>query len=238
MGAAAAPQQSRRARLRAETSAEIKAVALRLLGEGGPDAISLRAIAREMGMTAGAIYGYYDSRDTLVTALIGDVYGSLLDAVETARDAVPADDPAGRVVAWGMALRAWALDHPEGFRLIYGDPVPGYRAPEDSPAAEANHRACAGLTGLVAAAWPRAGKVQPGAAEWSDFDDALVRQVKAEFPGLPPGAVALSLRVWARMHGPVALEVYGHLGRQARDPEGLYRAELDDLVRSLGLTTR
>ncbi|GAA1368552.1 TetR/AcrR family transcriptional regulator [Streptomyces beijiangensis] len=234
MNPPAAPQ-SRRERLRAETSAEIKDIALKLLGEGGPDAISLRAIAREMGMTAGAIYGYYENRDTLVTALITDVYGTLLDTAEAARDKVPATDPAGRIVAWGMAVRAWALANPEGFRLIYGDPVPGYRPPAEGPVAEAGHRACAALTGLVAAAWPKARKLQSATSAWSDFDPALVAQVREEFPGLPPEALALSLRVWARMHGPVSLEVYGHLGRQSRDLTALYRAELADLVRSLGL---
>jgi AcrR family transcriptional regulator len=90
---------SRRERLRAETSQEIKTSALKLMAEDGPDAISLRAIAREMGMTAGAIYGYYATRDELITTLIFDVYTSLVDTVEAARDACPADDPDGRLMA-------------------------------------------------------------------------------------------------------------------------------------------
>ncbi|WP_326825360.1 TetR/AcrR family transcriptional regulator [Streptosporangium sp. NBC_01756] len=229
---------SRRERLRAETAAEIKTVALRLMAEGGPDAITLRAIAREMGMTAGAIYGYYETRDTLVSALITDVYTSLVDTVEAARDAVPADDAAGRILAWGQTLREWALANPEGFRLIYGDPVPGYQVPEGGAAAEAAHRACAGLTGLVAAAWPQAVARQPGGYDWTDFDPILTGLVRAEFPGLPPAAVALALRVWGRMHGLVALEVYGHLRGQTRDAGRVYLDELRDLTRSLGLGER
>jgi AcrR family transcriptional regulator len=229
------PVLSRRERLRAETAAEIKAVALRLMSEGGPDAISLRAIAREMGMTAGAIYGYYDTRDTLVSALIKDVYTSLVDAVETARDVLPADDPAGRILAWGQTLREWALVNPEGFRLIYGDPVPGYQEPEGGAAAEAAHRACAGLTGLVAAAWPQAVIRQPGEYDWTDFDPILVGLVREEFPELPPAAVALALRVWGRMHGLVALEIYGHLRSQVKDPGRIYLDELRDLTRGLGI---
>lgn len=227
---------NRRDRLRAETTAEIKAIALKLMAAGGPDAISLRAIAREMGMTAGAIYSYFATRDDLVTTLIGDVYTALVDAAEAARDAVPAGDPSGRILAWAQTVREWALANPEGFRLIYGDPVPGYQAPADGPATEAEHRACAGLTGLVAAAWPHA-EHQAGGGDyaWSDFDAGLAGSIQETFPGLPPAAVALTLRVWGRMHGLVALEIYGHLRQLILDPAAVYRDEIVDLITSLGL---
>jgi AcrR family transcriptional regulator len=229
--------RSRRERLRAETSAEIKTIALNLMSEGGPDAITLRAIAREMGMTAGAIYGYYATRDELITTLITDVYTSLVDTVEAARDARPAGDAAGRMLAWAQAFREWAIANPEGFRLIYGDPVPGYQAPEGGPAAEAERRACTGLTGLVAAAWPHAELLQStGDHQWTDFHPKLAEEVRQEFPDLPPAAVALALRVWGRMHGLVALEIYGHLRFQAHEPARLYRAEMLDMLTSMGLT--
>jgi AcrR family transcriptional regulator len=229
---------SRRERLRAQTTQEIKSIALKLMAEGGPDAISLRAIAREMGMTAGAIYGYYPTRDDLITTLIIDVYTSLVDTVEAARDARLADDAAGRILAWAEAFREWSIANREGFRLIYGDPVPGYQPPEGGPAAEAEHRACAGLTDLVAAAWPHANTVQNGGGhQWSDFEPDLVAEVRESFPDLPPAAVALALRVWGRMHGLVTLEIYGHLRMQTRNPAKLYRAEMLDLVTSLGLTS-
>src|SRR2546428_11850071 len=108
--------KGRRERLRAETTAEIKKVALELMASGGPDAITLRAIAREMGMTAGAIYGYFPTRDDLVTTLISDVYTSLVDKAEAARDALSPGDAGGRILAWGMAFREWSLANPEGFR--------------------------------------------------------------------------------------------------------------------------
>ncbi|MFC8823904.1 TetR/AcrR family transcriptional regulator [Streptomyces sp. NPDC057137] len=229
--------QNRRARLRAETTQEIKSVALALMSSGGPDAITLRAIAREMGMTANAIYGYYATRDDLVTTLIAEVYTSLVDVAEAARDALPAEDSAGRILAWATAFRQWALDNPEGFRLVYGDPVPNYRPPEGGPAAEAARRACAGLTGLVATAWPQAVARQSDESyEWSDFAPSLAAAVREDFPDLPPVAVALALRVWGRMHGLVSLEIYGHLGGQTGAPEKIYRAEMLDLVRSLGLS--
>lgn len=232
------PTPSRRARLRAQTSDEIKAIALKLLAEGGPDAISLRAIAREMGMTAGAIYSYFATRDDLVTTLIGDVYGAVVDAAEAARDAVPESDPGGRILAWAQAMREWAAANPEGFRLIYGDPVPGYQAPGDGPGKAAELRACTGLVGLVAAAWPAAAALQADGRRyaWNDFDPGLVGHVREDFPGLPPEALALTLRVWGRMHGLMALEIYGHLRPLVHDPAAVYRDEMRDLIASLGLT--
>jgi AcrR family transcriptional regulator len=209
---------SRRERLRAETIREIKAIALRLLAEGGPDAIALRAIAREMGMTAGAVYGYFATRDDLISALIS------------------VDDPGGRIVAWGEAVRGWAVEHPAEFRLVYGDPVPGYRPPPGGPAAEAELRACTGLVGLAAAVWPhRRGRAAEAHFEWADFGPELTGHIRAEFPALPPAGLAFALRMWGRMHGLVALEVYGHLLPQTADPAKLFRAEMDELIDDLGL---
>lgn len=226
----------RRARLRAETTAEIKAIALRHMAAGGPDAISLRAIARDMEMSGSAIYSYFDTRDTLITDLINDVYTSLVDHVESARDALPTEDTAGRILAWGHAVRDWSLANPNGFRLIYGDPVAGYKAPDGGPAPDAAKRACLGLTGLVAAAWPHAQALQADShVQWTDFAPNLTTTVRARFPDLPPAALALGLRVWGRMHGLIALELYGHLGPQANDPARLFSAEMLDLIRSLGL---
>lgn len=106
---------------------------MELMASGGPEAITLRAIAREMGMTANAIYGYFATRDDLVTVLIGDVYTELADAVDTAWESASADSPATRIQGWAGAFRNWALANPEGFRLVYGDPVPGYDTPTGAP---------------------------------------------------------------------------------------------------------
>jgi len=232
-----ASTQSRRARLRVQTAQEIKTTALDLMAKGGPDAITLRAIAREMGMTANAIYGYYATRDELVTKLIADLYTSFVDGAEAARDTRPAKDAAGRILAWAEAFRQWALANPAGFRLVYGDPVPGYQAPPEGAAAEAEQRACMGLTGLVAGAWPSAERTQTHEEyQWSDFDPGLVATIRDQFPDLPPAAVALALRVWGRLHGLVSLEIYGHLRNQTVEPGKVYRSEICDLIRSLGLT--
>ncbi|MFD9904894.1 TetR/AcrR family transcriptional regulator [Streptomyces sp. NPDC059063] len=235
--ATAGGTRGRRERLRAETTAEIKKVALDLMASGGPDAITLRAIAREMGMTANAIYGYFATRDDLVTTLVSDVYTALADAVDTAWSATTVEAPAARIQAWAHAFRDWSLANPEGFRLIYGDPVPGYRAPDGGAAPDAAHRVCTGLAGLAAAAWPDAEHLYvDGDFAWSDFDPGLLAKVRPAFPDLPPAAVALALRIWGHLHGLVSLEVYGHLRTQTVSPDKLFRAELAALIRSLGLT--
>ncbi|MFG2863579.1 TetR/AcrR family transcriptional regulator [Streptomyces sioyaensis] len=231
--------RGRRERLRAETTAEIKSVALALMATGGPDAITLRAIAREMGMTANAIYGYFATRDDLVTALIRDVYGALADVVDAAWEAAPPDDPAARIRAWSDAFRGWALANPEGFRLVYGDPVAGYQAPEGGAAPDAARRVCLGVTALAAAAWPHTEHLHRDSRfEWSDFDPGLLDKVRPAFPALPPAGVALALRLWARLHGLVSLEVYGHLHTQTGSPQKLYQEELDQVVRALGIPGR
>lgn len=227
---------SRRERLRAETTREIKAIALRQMADGGPGAISLRGIAREMGMTPRAIYSYFSTRDDLITALISGIAASLAEAVETASNAVPDTDPGGRLMAWGQALREWALAHPESFRLFYGHPIPGYQPPDDGPVDRTARRVCRDLTRLVAIAWPHARHHQPEDTSWSDLHPDYVAKIQADLPDVPPAAAALALRVWGRMHGLVALEIDGHIHPVAGNPAALHRAEMLDLVRSLGLT--
>ncbi|MGW4796750.1 TetR/AcrR family transcriptional regulator [Nonomuraea sp. NPDC004297] len=230
--------QGRRERLRAETTAEIKQVALKLMATGGPDAITLRAIAREMGMTANAIYGYFATRDELVTTLINEVYTALADAVDAAWAESSAAGPADRIRTWARAFRVWALANPEGFRLVYGDPVPGYQAPEGGPAPDAAYRVCTGIAALADTAWPHVGHAHAASDfQWSDFDDGLLGKVRPAFPGLPPAGLALALRIWARLHGLVSLEIYGHLRGQTVSPDKLFEEELAQLVRSLGIRT-
>jgi AcrR family transcriptional regulator len=228
---------TRRARVRAATTEEIKQTARRLLVAQGPEAVSLRAIAREMGMTANAIYGYFATRDDLVTTLINDVCTALADAVDAAWEATSADDPATRIRAWASAFRNWSLGNPQGFRLIFGDPVPGYRAPDGGPAPDAVRRICTGLTALAAAAWPYAAHLyRDSRFDWSDFDPGLLDDVRPAFPELPPAAVALALRIRGHLHGFVSLEVYGHMRTMTLTPDKLFQEELTQLLHALALT--
>lgn len=225
---------SRRARLRAETATEIKSIALRELAENGPGGISLRAIARDMGMTAGAIYSYFETRDALITALMIDIHNSLADAELAAFSAAPADDPGAQLRAIAMAYRDWAVANTAEFQLIYGDPIPGYRMPADGPAREAAHRACVLLTNIVALGWEAAAPSEPsGTVTWTDLDPVLAAEIKETHPGLPPEAPALSIRLWARIHGLVTLEIYGHLNNLTPRPAAIFAADMQALTTAL-----
>lgn len=229
---------NRRERLRASTVQEIKSIATALMNEGGPDAVTLRAIARQMGFTATALYSYYPTRDALLTALTIDECQTLVDTVEAARDAVAPDDKAGRLLAWTAALRNWALGNPAGFRLIFGDPVAGYRAPADGPVTLVEHRACSGFVALIAAAWPAAPAVTTTEHDWADFPTMFMQDVRAAFPAVPAAAAALALRQWATLHGLLAMEIRGRLAVHTRRPDQLYHAAVAEMLTALRLSTK
>src|SRR6185312_17499730 len=129
MNAAKSPAPSLRARVRAEMIGEIKRVALEHLARDG-SALSLRAVARDMGMVSSAVYRYFPSRDELLTALIIDAYDSVGAAAELDEADARRTDYAARWMATARAVREWAVTHPQEFALIYGSPVPGYQAPQ------------------------------------------------------------------------------------------------------------
>ena len=123
-----------RERARTEITQEILDAARGYLATDGAPALSLRAIARDLGMASSALYRYFDSRDALLTRLIIDAYDSLGAAAEASESVVDRADLAGRFTAICHAVRAWALAHPNEYALIYGSPVPGYVAPTDTVA--------------------------------------------------------------------------------------------------------
>ena len=126
------PAQGVRARVRAEMRASILDTARRHLAQEGASGLSLRAVARELGMASSAVYRYFPNRDALLTALIIDAYDSLGAAVEAAEATVPRADLLGRWVQIARSVRGWALEHPTLYALVYGSPVPGYAAPQDT----------------------------------------------------------------------------------------------------------
>jgi AcrR family transcriptional regulator len=123
-----------RARVRAEMTDEIKGAARRQLATEGAN-LSLRAIARELGVVSSALYRYFASRDELLTALIIDAYNAIGEAGERADAAITErPDLTRRWLAVANAWREWALAHPAEYALIHGSPVPGYAAPADTVA--------------------------------------------------------------------------------------------------------
>ncbi|GGV19844.1 hypothetical regulatory protein, TetR family [Streptomyces spectabilis] len=213
---------SRRARHRAQTTAEIKATALKHLVEGGTDAVALRGIARDMGMAPGTFYSYFDTREALLAALAADAYRALAAHLRTAREG--AREPAGRALAHGLAYRAWALAHPQEFRLLFSGRSPHAQTRDST---EAEYELCLGIVEIA---------TTEGAADtaspysWGDFDPAFTEVARAAFPALTPAVLARSLRLWGRLHGLVTLEIDGLLRPQITDPERLYRDELADIT--------
>lgn len=198
-----------RERVRAELTREITEIARRQLGTAGAAGLSLRAVAREMGMVSSAIYRYFPSRDDLLTALIIDGYNALGEAVERADAAVPASDHGGRWLAVCRAVREWALAHPHEYALLYGSPVPGYEAPQDTvPAAlrdtivfarivtEAHH---AGALDPAA----------PGPAAPPVIADDMARVRQAVRLDVPDDVAARGLTAWAALYGTVGFELFG-----------------------------
>ncbi|MFD0372321.1 TetR/AcrR family transcriptional regulator [Streptomyces sp. NPDC127114] len=225
---------TRRARLRQQTIAEIKEAALKALAESGPAGITLRGIARELGMTAAALYGYFDTRDQLISTLAADAYNELADSHEAALAALPPEEAGRRVRAVCDTFRTWSVANPAAFRLIYGDGLPGFSPPAE--VTEAARRCCMALLAVVAGAWDHVpAALREDEAEWADFQESLVAPAREQFPQLPPQALGLTLRIWGRMYGPVMLEVFGHLGQQIVDPAQVYRREVEAIIEMLGL---
>ncbi|MFN2562812.1 MAG: TetR/AcrR family transcriptional regulator [Jatrophihabitans sp.] len=229
----ARPTLSPRAQARAETTEQIKQIARRHLAEEGPN-LSLRAVARDLGVVSSAVYRYFASRDDLLTALIVDGYISMADAIEQAEAVVPRRDLAGRWVAIGRAARLWALDHRHEYALLYGSPVPGYAAPQATiePASRPV---------VLALAILRAG-LERGVLE--PPSDRLPRTVRADLEGIaattgfeavPAALMARALSEWALLFGTISFELFGRLVNAVTDYEAYFDHQLRVMTRRLGL---
>jgi AcrR family transcriptional regulator len=198
-----------RARVRAEITEEIKAAARRHLAADGAN-LSLRAVARDMGMVSSALYRYFASRDELLTALIIDAYNSIGAAVEAADAGVARGDLRRRWYAICHAVRDWALANPAEYALIFGSPVPGYAAPQDTigPASRTPIALVAILVDGVAAGTLSTPE-RPPAPESLRIDAARLRD--STFPGVPEDLLILGMVGWIHLFGAVSFELFGQL---------------------------
>jgi AcrR family transcriptional regulator len=198
-----------RERARAELTREIKEEARRQVAADGAQGLSLRAVARQLGMVSSAVYRYYPSRDSLLTALIIDAYDSLGAAVETADAGQPRSDLRGRWRAICHSARNWAVAGPHEYALIYGSPVPGYRAPQETIAPAS--RAGLILGRLLADAW--AGHVIGEAAAGPPLSPQLAEQgaalAAAIAPAVPGPVVLRGLIAWTQLFGMISFELFG-----------------------------
>ncbi len=220
-----------RARARIEVTAAIKEEARRQLAKEGATKLSLRAVARELGMASSALYRYFPSRDDLLTALIIDSYESLGEAAEAARDAAADAGPVRRWTVLCEGVRTWALTHPHEYALIYGTPVPGYSAPETTVPAAA--RAV-----LVALGILRDAQAGPGLAPPSlppELEPEAARMAADVAPDLPPEVVMTALAAWAQMFGLIGFELFGQFNRVVEDRDTFFRHVAGQLARTVGL---
>jgi AcrR family transcriptional regulator len=196
-----------RERARAELTREIKDEACRQLAAEGAARLSLRSVARALGLVSSALYRYYPSRDDLLTALIIDAYEDMGNAAEAGAQGA---DPRSRWLSVCRATRRWALDHPHEYALIYGSPVPGYRAPQATVPAAARvplllirQLQDASADGTLAP--PPERPLTPRLAEQVT---ALAEQIA---PDLPAPVIALAIMAWTQLFGMISFELFGHL---------------------------
>jgi AcrR family transcriptional regulator len=235
-GAVDAPRTAR-ARARVELTARILEVAGRHLATEGAAGLSLRAVARELGMSSSAVYRYVASRDELLTALIIQAYDDLGEAVEAAEAGADRADHLGRWLAASRAVRAWAGRHPQRYALVYGTPVPGYEAPADTIAPAT--RATAAFASITVDAVAAGALAPPPEAH----TDALPPTLEADaaaladqlFPGVPTAVVVQAVVAWTAVFGLVSFELFGQYRNTLHDGDAFFDHTATALGRSVGL---
>jgi AcrR family transcriptional regulator len=240
MNAAKTPAPSIRARVRAEMTDEIKRVALDHLARDG-SALSLRAVARDMGMVSSAIYRYFPSRDELLTALIIDAYTSLAEAVELADGNVGRRDAyLSRWFAVCHAVRRWAVAKPAEYALIYGSPIPGYKAPDDT--IEPGGRAMISMAQCIREA-EAAGKIHTSerAMAWPPTENsAYAEELRAVTIGMgfPEDSHVIEPVLSAITHvfGAVNFEVFGRLNNVFSERGEWFDRQVREQAAAIGLS--
>lgn len=207
----------------------IKDVAWQQMVDVGVAGLSLRAIARVLGVSAPSIYHYYADRDALVTALITDAYTSLGDAQIGARDTIPATDLHGRLRATGVAYRAWAVAMPQRYQLIFGTPIPGYVAPASVlPVAG---RSLSALVSVVAQIH-QSGRLNGGALPTVMPVALPMFALWQQHAGAQePEVLTVAILIWGRVHGLVSLETTRSIPPFGADGIALYEYELDTIAK-------
>jgi AcrR family transcriptional regulator len=218
-------------------TAEILAVAREHLANEGAAALSLRSVSRDLELAPSALYRYFDGRDALLSALIMAAYESLAVEAERAADATPmgTGSDTERWVEVPRAVRRWALEHPHEWGLIFGTPVPGYEAPQDT--VEPYARVAAAMARPVVEA-KSAGRLRTDALGGAGSDE-LSKAVAPVAEGLsldmPVQMVVRFVQAWSTLVGVISLEVFGHWRNTILDPEAFFEATVRNLASEIGL---
>ena len=230
---------SRRDRVRAATADEIKQTARRILVAEGPEACSLRAIAREMGMTAPALYRYFDSRDDLIKHVVADIFTEIANGIHAEIEAASkasGGDVVAKMVAACREFRRWSLAHKEEFGLLFGTPLPGLEAVHDEVIDDCADKFSGEFLALFLEVWLK----HPFPVPADDEIDPSLREQLARYRellgvDLPLGAGLTFLRCWVRLYGMVSLEVFGHLHFALDDAAPMFEITLTELAELVGL---
>jgi AcrR family transcriptional regulator len=226
---------SRRDRVRAETTAEIKQTARKILVKQGPEAVTLRAIAREMGMTAPALYRYFGSHEDLIQHVVGEFFDEIGAGIEAAIDGA-GGGITEQMIAACREFRRWGLGHQAEFGMLFNTPMPTLEAVHDDLVAE-----CAGkFRGVFFALFYELWNKQPFPIPHDDEIDRGLRVQLARYQDalgvdLPLGARLTFLRFWVGLYGAVSLEVFGHLRFALEDAEPMFEITLAELARLVNL---
>ena len=231
------PPLGARDRARAEVMSELLAAARARLESEGSAALSLRAVARDLGMASSAVYRYVPSRDALLTLLIIEAYDAVGEVAEKA--AGSGGDPAQTGLDVARAVRRWALDQPYSFELIYGTPVRGYRAPDDTV------RAAVRLWGVIIGLLMRAAGQGVLAPTGPDFDPAgrMAPQALATAGWTDPDEVpdeiariaVRSATLFTSLVGAISVELFGHLHHVAQDYARFFDVTIATSAAGVGL---
>lgn len=221
----ASASRTARDRARLELTEEIKNVGRRHLAEHGASGLSLRAVAREVGMVSSAVYRYFPSRDDLLTALIIDAYDAVGECAEDADTVARDRGVEARWLGLCEAVRTWALANAHEYTLIYGSPVPGYAAPEATigPASRVPLVLLRLLVDGVAAGEVIEGET-PSMSRVVRSDFAQLRRDAA--PAVPDAVLSRALAVWAQLLGTINLEMFGHLHNVIHDYDAFFTLQM------------
>ena len=231
------PVKGARARAHAEVRAAILATASAHVAASGAAALSLRAVARDLDMVSSALYRYFASRDELLTALIIDAYDSLGEHTEAAVDATTHDAPAARWVDAAMAIRSWATNRPHEYALLYGTPVPGYAAPDDTVAS--GTRVSRALVRIVRDAAGDGRLDDPTSIVSAPTAESFVSlRTAIDLPMVSDATVLALLLAWTQLFGLLTFELFGQTRNFVHDDECLFRDAAATMARHLGLPDR
>jgi AcrR family transcriptional regulator len=207
----------------------IKETAWRQIAEFGAPALSLRAIARALKITAPAIYNYFPDRDELVTALIIDAYTSFGDWQLEARDSIRGDQLVKKLGAIGLAYRNWAHTYPQRYQLIFGTSLPGYEAPKEK-VFPSSARSISALFSVVEEL-RAAGRLSTDSAPTVNDKYKEYYELWRTYAGdVNPLSLFVAMIIWARVHGIVSLEIQGNLPPFGKKGDALYLFELNSIA--------